>query len=83
MKIKLLQKELGKQDKKENNFFFYITILQGVNFMLLDGWDFQSRMPKWETKLKSQEHFVLREVGLSKEKLYKVLEVLQEYGVVE
>ena len=77
------QKELKIQFKKENNFFFYITILQGVNYMLLDGWNPELRLPKWENKLRQQEGWILNEINISKEKLYEVMEVLQEYGVVE
>ena len=65
------------------NDSLYKLIQIEVDNMLLDGWDFQSRLPKWEHKLKQQETWIMHETGLDKEKLYKVLEVLHEYGVVE
>jgi len=51
--------------------------------MLLDGWNPELRLPKWENKLRQQEGWILNEINISKEKLYEVMEVLQEYGVVE
>lgn len=44
------------------------------------GW--QIRRPNWEMQLEQCEHEVLRDVSLSKEELYNVLEVLYQHRVI-
>lgn len=50
---------------------------------MLKGWDFESRMPKWEYKLQQNEAWIEHETKMSKEKLYDLLNTLHECGIIE
>ena len=38
--------------------------------------------PNWETRLDELSDYYIEQTGLSKEKLYKVLEIMAEHGVI-
>lgn len=47
---------------------------------MLSGWKYQA--PNWETYLENAPESVIKETGLSREKLKQVLETLYEHRII-
>lgn len=51
-----------------------------MSSLMLNGWKY--RKPSWETNLEDAAESVIKETGLSREKLKQVMETLYEHRVI-